>query len=204
MNNRDRTTRRIRGVSLIEVMIAMVVLAVGLLGLAGMTALTVRTNSLSEETERASNIRQSMLDALASQNPIVRCPAQSSPSSCAVLEATGLATNNAYLPPPDNGSCGVPNILDSSGAVRSFDFYSKNDGDLFGFPAGDQGGSDRVCDLTTLPVGQFVRYYRIYDPSDPVGGTGASTTRVIIAVVLWQDRKGTWRHVKGTQTIKPL
>jgi prepilin-type N-terminal cleavage/methylation domain-containing protein len=181
--------------TLIEVLVAMFVLAIGLLGLAGITVVVLRSNTLAQQISQATSITTDLIERI-KQVPYgnllhgTGCGSgvSNAISVCPVIENSGL--NAIGVGPnfwPASGSgCRINLMNPISGSNARWDYVRAN---LL-----SRAGPTAFCDVNP-ERGEFVRYYRIYD--------SAMDQRVIIAVALWKDRFGKWRHIKLSTTRSP-
>ncbi|MDB5037988.1 MAG: type pilus modification protein PilV [Bacteriovoracaceae bacterium] len=197
------------GFTLIEIMVAMLVLAIGLLGLAGITVVVLRSNTVAQQVNDATNIAADLMDSLRRADPgslgtATNCitPIAFTSGQCPAIEKSGLynlgSNQNDYYPQPKNAfgdtgasvACGVSNVLSASNAY-TFDIVNSQLQEVQGFQAGDS-----FCTMTqdsrysNLPAKQFWRYYRTYWP----GGSAGANDRTIVVVVAWRYRNQ-WKNV---------
>ena len=195
--------RKNHGFTLVEMMVAIVILAIGLLGLAAMTVVVLRSSTLSRQISEASNIASNLLDTLTLQN-VTNLPdctgglvaANATQLNCRILFEGKIVgnNNNIYLPSLNNQTCGIQQVIDDNISIDAnwgtFDAVQANFAVAQTF-----GANDTLCAQSNiaLPAGQYIRYYRTFDP-DP--NNGDTTQRTVVVVVLWRDRYGVWRSLK--------
>lgn len=186
--------------TLIEVLVAMLVLAIGLLGLAGITVVVLRSNVLSQQISEATTITADLMERLkqVSFDELPDCGLGNEISlsgSCRIIEESGLEEKGELFYPSSIGAsnCVIDSdltpIKNAIGGENSVYDIVNSRIEAEAAPSGD------FCSaFNNLPIGRYVRYYRIYAPS------GTTSQRVIVVVTLWKDRFGKWRQINLTTT----
>lgn len=212
---KDQETKKTNGFTLVEVLVAMLVLAIGLLGLAGMTVVVLRSNILSQQISEATTITGDLMETLKRVNYTDlrqrNCYADTTnqsniisiSTSCPILEESGIENEGIDFMPADPGSSDYQNycvvttsggdgiVADhTDGSAATYDQISAN---LISTSLPGSSTSDFCDGFPNLPWGQYIRYYRAYDPDSAAVG-GDDEVRLVV-VVLWKDRFGKWRNI---------
>ena len=108
------TGRRVRGFSLVEVMVALVVICVGLLGVAKMQALALSSTNIARQRSMAAFLAASLASAMNSNRVYwanATAVAASNPTPITINSATGTITPASLAAIASNACIGAANVV---------------------------------------------------------------------------------------------